>query len=316
MMKGLFIFFSILFLPMFFLFAQTQEPSTYTGAYFGLKPPGEDPVVFAPGLISSDKMELMISFSGDGKLCTFNRSDGPGGNENKPGLYFMLQKEKGWTKPAPVPYLKKRADAYYILGPRGYLLYFASNRPLPGTTEKLKQRKLWKMELTERTWGKPQMVELLATTKNFVGHPSLTYDGTVYFYDESPKYGLKKADIFFSRYKDGKYGPREDPGRGINKDYDECDAFVDPGERFILYAVKENPKCLGDFDIFISYKLSDGAWSDGVSLGNKINSKEREIYPRVSPDGKYIFYGSNKSGNWDIYWCGAEIIKKLRPKEK
>ncbi len=57
----------------------------------------------------------------------------------------------------------------------------------------------------------------------------------------------------------------------------------------------------------------DGTWREGVSMGAKINSEKREIYPRVSPDGKYIFYSSNKTGNWEIYWCTTKIIEKLKP---
>ncbi len=35
----------------------------------------------------------------------------------------------------------------------------------------------------------------------------------------------------------------------------------------------------------------------------------------LPPDGKYFFFTSNKSGNRDIYWVDAKIIKELRPKE-
>lgn len=313
MKKFLLLVIIVLFIVLFPLasaFAQTAEHSGNSGDYLGMKPPGETPEVFAPGLISTGKSELMISFSRDGKLCTFFRASY---DENISEMNYMFKTKKGWTRPAPIPHLDNKKDGYYILSPRGYKLYFASLRPLPGTTRKLKQRKLWEMDFTGKTWQKPRLVDFLTTTKNVIGHPSFTDDGTIYFYDESEKYGLDRADIFYARLIKGKYGPRQNPGSGINKDYDECDAFIDPKERYMLYAVKENPACLGDFDIFISYRNPDGTWSDGVSMGAKINTSGREIYPRVSPDGKYVFYASNKSGNWDIYWCSAAVIEKLKP---
>ncbi|MCP5106502.1 MAG: hypothetical protein GY950_24165 [bacterium] len=313
MMKKIMLFAVIVFLPLTGISAQTPGLSKHSGEYLGMPPPGETPEVFAPGLISTAKMELMISFSRDGKLCTFFRATN---DVNISEMNFMRRTEKGWTKPAPVPYLDNKHDGYYILAPQGYKLYFASLRPLPGTTAKLKQRKLWEMDFIDNAWQKPRLVDFLTTTKNYIGHPSFTDDGTVYFYDESEKYGLERADIFYSRFEKGKYGPVKNPGKGINKEYDECDGFIDPKERYMLYAVKENPACLGDFDIFISYRNPDGTWSDGVSMGAKINSRGREIYPRVSPDGKYIFYASNQGGNWDIYWCTAGVIEKLKPSKQ
>ena len=49
----------------------------YTGSYsqeidyFNQAPPGRQPEVFAPGLISTGNMEFYISFSHDGNLCLF-----------------------------------------------------------------------------------------------------------------------------------------------------------------------------------------------------------------------------------------------------
>ena len=69
--------------------------------------------------------------------------------------------------------------------------------------------------------------------------------------------------------------------------------------------------------IFLSVsEKKDNSWSKPVNLGKEINSEAREIYPRISPDGKYIFFSSNRSGNWDIYWADAKILEKLRPIEE
>ena len=48
-------------------------------------------------------------------------------------------------------------------------------------------------------------------------------------------------------------------------------------------------------------------------MGPKVNSKAAERFGRVSPDGKYLFFGSNRDGQFfDIYWMDASIIDKLR----
>jgi len=280
--------------------------------YFGQKPPGNRPEVFAPGLISTQQQELMISFSTDGKLCIFHRRPGdPSTSE----VQYMVREKSGWTQPKGVPFIDNKNDGYYILSTGDKALYFASLRPYPGTVEKRKERKLWKMTFRNQQWQKPQLIDFLKNTSNFIGHPSFTNDGTVYFYDAS-KSGLDRADIFYSRYKNGRYGRIENPGPGINTNSDECDAFIDPDEKYILLAVKDHPDCLGDdFDIFISFKKADNTWTQAVNLSKTVNSKRREIYPRVSPDRKYIFFSSNRTGNWDIYWVDAKIIEELKPDE-
>jgi hypothetical protein len=71
-------------------------------------------------------------------------------------------------------------------------------------------------------------------------------------------------------------------------------------------------------------------------MGETINTSATEVYPFVSADGKYLFFGSNRrthkdysetpltyeekinilnspgNGNTDIYWMDAAIIESLK----
>lgn len=58
----------------------------------------------------------------------------------------------------------------------------------------------------------------------------------------------------------------------------------------------------------ISTEMSEGC----SGWGNEINSDKSENRPYVSPDGKYLFYTSTKTGNRDIYWVDAQIIDRLK----
>ena len=55
----------------------------------------------------------------------------------------------------------------------------------------------------------------------------------------------------------------------------------------------------------------DGTWSESSNMGKRINTKNHELCPFVSKDGKYFFYTSNK----DIYWVDAKIIESFRGEE-
>jgi len=308
-MKSAFIFFLVLKMSCL-IFAQDGKTLNAKGDYFGQKPPGEIPEVFAPGIVSTAEREYMISFSSDNKMCVFFRAVDR--SSDKSPMKYSMNTPNGWTIPSAVPHLKNKHDRYFILDANGYRLCFVSSRPLPGTTEEMKKIKLWGMNYIDLQWTEPKLINVLVNTDNYIGHPSFTDDGTIYFYDESKTDGLEKADLFFVRKENGKYGKVQDPGPAINTEYDECDAFIDPQEDYMIYAVKHHPDCIGDFDIFISFKDEGGNWTRGIRLGDKLNSSAREIYPRVSPDRKYIFFASNKSGNWDIYWMDSGIIEKLK----
>jgi hypothetical protein len=55
-------------------------------------------------------------------------------------------------------------------------------------------------------------------------------------------------------------------------------------------------------------------------MSPKINSKYSDRFARVSPDGKYLFFGSNRrqlTDNlyFDVYWNDAKVIDELRLKK-
>jgi Tol biopolymer transport system component len=43
-----------------------------------------------------------------------------------------------------------------------------------------------------------------------------------------------------------------------------------------------------------------------------VSSRANEICPVVSPDGRYLFFNSNRAGNDDNYWVEASFIEDLR----
>lgn len=75
----------------------------------------------------------------------------------------------------------------------------------------------------------------------------------------------------------------------------------------------------GNVDLYISFRQHDGSWGDAINMGDKINTDAYEAGPKVTPDGKYLFFvrnmGSDKFENVDIFWVGAHIIETLRPRK-
>jgi Tol biopolymer transport system component len=123
------------------------------------------------------------------------------------------------------------------------------------------------------------------------------------------------SDIYRSEYGSGQYKKPENLGRAINTEANEGDVCVAPDESFLIVSSSGRPDSYGKGDLYISIRQKDGSWSYAENMGETINSSETEYCPMLSPDGKYLFFTSRKSGNGDIYWVDARSIQNLRQKK-
>jgi hypothetical protein len=67
--------------------------------------------------------------------------------------------------------------------------------------------------------------------------------------------------------------------------------------------------------MYVSFNKRDGSWTSAVNFGKNINSPAYDWIPFISDDGKYLFFTSNRNGNYDIYWVDIMIIEELKPDE-
>ena len=68
-------------------------------------------------------------------------------------------------------------------------------------------------------------------------------------------------------------------------------------------------------DIFCGNSLfcaGDGAWKEARKLDAPINSPSIEICPIISPDGKYLFFISQRGGESHVWWVKAGFIERMR----
>jgi Tol biopolymer transport system component len=120
------------------------------------------------------------------------------------------------------------------------------------------------------------------------------------------------GDIYRANRVNGQYPKVENLGVPVNSEYHEVDAFVAPDESYMIFC-SDRPGGYGKADFYVSFRKKDGSWTVPVNLGDKINSPFSEYIPSVSPDGKYFFFTTDKTGQRDIYWVDAKIIRSLKP---
>jgi ankyrin repeat protein len=274
------------------------------GDYLGQTPPGDTPEIFAIGIVSDYGMEAEHSpavFSPDGnELFWTKQFRGP--------ILFMRRVNGLWTAPEKAPFNSEFGDGEPFFTPDGNKLLFLSFRPLEagGRTDK---ESLWSVKRTNGGWSEPKPVSPSINAYELHWEISISAKGTVYFSADHGG-GLGKRDIYCSRLVDGQYEQPANLGSPINTEGIEHTPFIAPDESYIIFSSDGHQPIYGGLDLFISYKNDDGSWTDPINLGEKINTYWFELWPAITPDGKYMFFLRG-----EIMWVDAGFIEELRPRK-
>ncbi|OGU61888.1 MAG: hypothetical protein A2V66_13535 [Ignavibacteria bacterium RBG_13_36_8] len=275
------------------------------GEYLGMKLPSSEPEVFAPGIISTiDGSEFAGTFTPDGMEFFFTyRKPGILGN----GIFYTHGKNGNWIKPDFAPFANKTFEYEPHISFDGQRLFFGSRRPNP--IGKNDYNYGWVVKKINNEWGIPEFID---TTVNnaWPMYFSEAANKTLYYT------GNKKRGIYRSKFVDGKYlEPERLPDEEINYLFNCAHPYIAPDESYLIFDGRDERKNSDDTDLFISYRVNDGGWTKAINIGAPINSDADEMAASVSPNGKYLFFHSDRMGSADIFWVDASFIEKLRPKE-
>jgi len=262
--------------------------------YFGEKPPGLIPKLFDPEIVSPQGLFEGGGFSPDMKEFYFSRKNG----KYEKRTFFVIRNENnrwGQESETDIKWPQFSGDGNMIYGGKEY------------------------RERTDTGWSQPKSQgEFLKEQAHGI---SLSSKGTYYF-GFNEKEGRGYGSIRYSRLIDGK---RENPvkmSKEINTGRWIAHPFIAPDESYLMWD-GEREGGLGGSEIYISFRAKDGSWLPAMSMGNKINTSLNESSPRVTHDGKYLFFSRGEwkviedgSTNWvgKSYWVDAQIIEGLRSK--
>ena len=184
-------------------------------------------------------------------------------------------------------------------------MYYISTRPL-SKLDSIQDYDIWYSDRLKDGWSEPINAGPMINSERDEYYISFTTSGAMYF--ASNKEDRRNFDIYKSENSEGSYTQAVLLGSKVNTSDYEADVFVDPQERYMIFCSRR-PDGLGQGDLFVSFKDEDGQWTEALSLGDKVNTKEHELCPFVSHDGKFLFYTSNK----DIYWVSMDLVHALSP---
>jgi len=283
-------------------------------AYFGQKPPGLIPEVFAPGIVSdtswAEHCQLAVSPEVDEIYWSawsskYPPADTTYGN-NSEQIYFSELKKGEWSKPATPDFIKDHLTCLNggpSFSPDGNRLYFYSTGIEGGFGEK----DVWFVERTDAGWSKPINAGEPINTPDGDWTPSFTKNGNAYHMGNY-YYNKNEKPLKF-KFSNGKFS---DPKPVIiHPDFKPFYAmYVSPDESYLIFSGVHKDG-FGSLDLYISFKTNENKWGTPINMGDKINTATVERFPIVSPDGKYLFF-MRHTNTQDIFWISTKIIKNLK----
>ncbi|MFZ0471790.1 MAG: OmpA family protein [Bacteroidales bacterium] len=131
--------------------------------------------------------------------------------------------------------------------------------------------------------------------------PSVTGDGSELFFTREVRrasaYGRdRQEDFYISRWTSGGYwGLARNAGAPLNTAGNEGAQSIASDGRSMYFTACDRNDGQGRCDLY--YTIFDGKrWSPGTNLGQPVNSTYWESQPSISPNGRMLFFVSNRPG--------------------
>ena len=306
------------------------------GEYLGQTLPGEDPELFAPGIISRGLYERDVAMMPDGKEIYTGVITG----QNQFSAILVTRYLNGrWTKPEVVSFC---SDLRYrnlepFITPDGKKFFFVSNRPGPQSGKGEENWDIWVSDRVGDDWSEPVNLGPPVNTELGEYFPSLTSDGSLYF--TRGNQAERTNFIYRSHFVNGRYTEPEKLGPEVNSTGGQFNAYIAPDESYLIVPVFGREDSHGSTDYYVVFRDENDRWSGPFNMGPKVNTASSlEYSPYVSPDGKFFFFMSARrdedalcknqkityedirawttkpeNGLPDIYWVDAGFIQKLKP---
>jgi len=252
---------------------------------YAAKTPLPAPAVFAPGTISTGDFESHPAFTPDGNTLYYLK-DAP--NFSFWTIVVSNFRSGQWQSPEVVPWSGQYRDADPFITPDGNRLYFISDRPVDGKPKE--DLDIWMVEKQGAAWGAPKHLDAPVNSPGNEWFPTIAADGTLYFGSDREG-GLGRTDLYRCRREGDSYAAAENLGPNVNSKSDEYEPLINADQSMLIFMASGRPEGKGGGDLYVS-TFANGQWQPARNLGEPINSRAMEIAPKVTPDGRWLFFAS------------------------
>jgi hypothetical protein len=272
------------------------------GKYLGQPRPGLSPEPFAPGIFSVDgdlgrQLHSSLFFSPDGGQVYFMSQS----SQTFQVTPMVMQQQDGlWSEPqaATLPGMPEDVTSFLFASDWSRLYLYAS----PAAQEAASGQRgsgFWVMEKRAADWSEAQ----------YIGPPAAIDrdDGPLYYSATLPG-GRGNADIYRSRYLDGRYTDPENLGPAVNTAAEEYVSCVGSDDGYLIFYRFDGANPSGSGLYLTFYDLGD-AWSEPIRLDDELGL-ELGFAASLSPDERMLFLLDRGRG---LYWVDAAAIEQHRP---
>ena len=215
-------------------------------------------------------------------------------------IFFSRFENGRWSVAEIAPFSGSWPDFAPAISPDGSRLFFASLRPRAGDPPSARpDADIWFVERTASGWSEPSNVGAPVNSDRNESSPSIAADGTLYFASDRDG-GAGSFDIWKAEAKEGGYGPPEPLGAAVNSAAYESQPSISADQSLLVFTSVGRPEIsmtggavYPRADLYASRRL-DGAWQPARNLGPAVNTTASETSPSLAPDGKRLFFTSER----------------------
>lgn len=251
----------------------------------------------APGIVSSEHVEIRLAASPDGKLLLWGSTDRAGGPG---GWNIWMSRRAGdtWSAPVPVPFNSDANDFDPAFSPDGRWVYFFSNRPGGFGGDDI-----YRAAVTGEGFGPAQHLGAEVNTAGDDWAPAPSPDGTQLMFASNKPGG--KHDLFIAKLRGDGFAPAEPlPGAINTADADEFDATFLTDSTIVFSRssdVEHDP-----IQLYFAARGATG-YDAGTLLPDSVNvTGGYTLGPSVGGADRGVLYFSSKraqpsAGKLDVY---------------
>lgn len=187
-------------------------------------------------------------------------------------------------------------DLNPIITADGSTIYFARKYSIENTGGKADPQDIWTTTQVNGRWTTSRNLGREVNTPKADNLCGVSADQqTLYFFIQSSK----QRGYFGFREKFGSaWNKIQSTGLEIENESHFLEASMAMNGAVFLFTARNSRNLYynstsDERDIFVSFKINDGSWSDPINLGPSINSSGDEYSPYLAADGKTLYFSSN-----------------------
>ncbi|MEL7425459.1 MAG: sialidase family protein [Bacteroidota bacterium] len=288
-----------------FLFACSKNEEQVALRYQSLASgpvPTHLPKVFNKDLNPGDQLLHRGMFSPDYEHFYFTTSNQDFTNFT---IKAMHKTENTWSDPKDAFFNSMYDDHGMSYSPDGDTIYFSSTRPV--NQEDVENTwHLWRTSRGNDKWSAPEFVDIPNLRDKLVSHPTVTESGRLYF--DASNLDYSNMNVYYADQVEGEFQNAKLVFTEQISTTNKCTPFIDPAERYLIYARVEQQLIL-----MISHKDHDGKWGVPLELNKSVNT-DGQGNPFVTFDEKFLFFASGKhdSPQWQLKWVSTNNLIKAQ----